>query len=451
MPNIQKIRKIIKAQGGISVPSYTSSLFTDNQQLNLEGVDNYLSNQLDLNNVKPLKAIPKESRFKTFSNNHQNFFNTWGKAADTLDSFIPKQNNSALTNSYNFGYDALADSSLMFGGPVGTVVGGAMKLGKFTSDSLHTLGAGTDQMTGVDKFFDSTPGTLITLGLNGFLGKKSRDFSANQNTISQVGGSYGGTVNNINRAVDLAGKKYGAFSSKARHNANKFINQADAQQQTMTDIAKDSEDLILRGQNPTQQLNYQYQISGGFDPQFSLRAKNGAKLKNYIDLETKEIEWEPVISLPKQENIVDTFKSGGNIHEEWEPIIVFKKGGEITKSQQKNVIPEGNLHARLHHMDDIKGITKKGIPVIDNNGEQQAEIELNEIIFTLEVTKKLEDLYNKFSNSETSSKEKNDLATEAGKLLVEEILFNTEDRTGLINTLKQGGKLNESEHSANLV
>jgi hypothetical protein len=33
-----------------------------------------------------------------------------------------------------------------------------------------------------------------------------------------------------------------------------------------------------------------------------------------------------------------------------------------------NVIPEGALHARLHHMDNAKGLTKKGIPVVDNDG-----------------------------------------------------------------------------------
>ena len=37
-------------------------------------------------------------------------------------------------------------------------------------------------------------------------------------------------------------------------------------------------------------------------------------------------------------------------------------------------------------------ITKKGIPVVDNNGTQQAEIENNEIIFRKEVTTEIEKL-----------------------------------------------------------
>jgi hypothetical protein len=42
----------------------------------------------------------------------------------------------------------------------------------------------------------------------------------------------------------------------------------------------------------------------------------------------------------------------------------FKDGGQM------NVIPEGSLHARLHHMENADNLTKKGIPVVDNNGEQ---------------------------------------------------------------------------------
>ena len=83
-------------------------------------------------------------------------------------------------------------------------------------------------------------------------------------------------------------------------------------------------------------------------------------------------------------------------------------------------------------MEHTEGLTQKGIPVIDNDGEQQAEIELDEIIFTLEVTKKLEELYKEGTD---------EAAIEAGKLLVKEILFNTDDRTGLISKGEKGGKL----------
>ena len=118
-------------------------------------------------------------------------------------------------------------------------------------------------------------------------------------------------------------------------------------------------------------------------------------------------------------------KDGGKTKEELET-------PKIEETNQKNLIPEGALHKNKHHMEHTEGLTQKGIPVIDNDGEQQAEIELDEIIFTLEVTKKLEELYKDGSD---------EAAIEAGKLLVKEILFNTDDRTGLISKCEKGGKL----------
>ncbi len=103
----------------------------------------------------------------------------------------------------------------------------------------------------------------------------------------------------------------------------------------------------------------------------------------------------------------------------------FQNGGSI------NVIPDGALHARKHNM-DVDGITKKGIPVVsekDGEIEQQAEIEKEEIIFRLEVTQKLEELEKKFYSEESTQEEKDECALEAGKLLVNEILYNTQDNT----------------------
>jgi len=107
-------------------------------------------------------------------------------------------------------------------------------------------------------------------------------------------------------------------------------------------------------------------------------------------------------------------------------IVQFKNGGSF------NVIPEGALHARLHHMEDAENITKKGIPVVaEKEGgeiEQQAEIELNEIIFRLEVTNEIEKLMKDGSDN---------AAIECGKMLVKEIFENTQDRTGLIESLEE--------------
>ena len=111
---------------------------------------------------------------------------------------------------------------------------------------------------------------------------------------------------------------------------------------------------------------------------------------------------------------------------------VYKQGGQMS------VIPEGALHARKNNMELAKEgeVTHKGIPVVDNDGEQQAEIERNEIIFSKNITDKIEELYKKYNEEESSSK-KDDIAIKMGKIITCEITKNTQDNTGLIQQITQ--------------
>lgn len=125
--------------------------------------------------------------------------------------------------------------------------------------------------------------------------------------------------------------------------------------------------------------------------------------------------------------------------EDGKPLTYYKYKKKVKSHKeggQMNVIPEGSLHARLHHMEGADNLTKKGIPVVDNEGNQQAEVERSEIIFNKEVTDKLEELLKKFNSEEYTTKEKDDFAIEAGKLLSTQIIENTDDRAGLINKVK---------------
>jgi hypothetical protein len=111
------------------------------------------------------------------------------------------------------------------------------------------------------------------------------------------------------------------------------------------------------------------------------------------------------------------------------PIGYHKEGGQMS------VIPEGALHARKNNMEGAgEDFTAKGIPVVDNKGEQQAEIERDEIIFRKEVTDKMEELYKKY-NSEESSSKKDEIAIEMGKIITCEITKHTDDKTGLIDKI----------------
>lgn len=413
-----------------------------------------------------------------------------GQAVDTLDNmFFGKQhvNDSGLTKGLNSAYDTISSAAMMFS-PVGTVAGGAMKVGKLLGDGLTALvGGGTDQMTTTDRMLDSTFGRILGAGLfNDAFGKTTQQFSANKNTIEKVGRDYSDSVDTIENAVSKAGKKYGLFSNGARKRANRLIDTARTQQNIMTNISDEYQDQ-LANKSDLAYTRYNTDINGGYQQQYIRAAKYGAilnriqlrkqreggvlseQLHSKINLETQEVEWKPVININQE---TPEFKDGGELvnnqeaiqeaDSTWQPNInletiqTMSEGGKTDKpkqepdekveeTNQKNVIPEGALHAHKHHMENAEDLTKKGIPVVDNKGEQQAEVEKNEIIFSLEVTKQLENLYKRYQGYTNTQKEKDELAIEAGKLLVYEILHNTIDRTGLIKECKKGGTLDENQ------
>ena len=363
---------------------------------------------------------------------------------------------SALTKGADALYDTAADTIKKMG-PVGQLVGTAMGFAGQAGDIIQGLGGGTDQMTGTDKWMDSSFFSWNIGMLNGFGGKRSDAFAADQDILASVGSSYGGTTEDINTAASKASKKYGLFSSGARRKANRQSADARSKQNLMGDISEEATDQRLAVQSMGEQagLAYSLMTDGGYSQKYTYAAKHGGLLEWNPEI---ELEWEPQIELNWE---LPEFKEGGSIDlvEELEWIPEFKDGGkteesdipEIEETTQKNVIPEGALHKNKHHMEHAEGLTKKGIPVIDDDGEQQAEIEHSEIIFTLEVTKKLEEYYDIFYSEESSNKEKEQAALDAGKLLVYQILENTEDRTGLIESCKKGGSLNLKKSTDDLI
>lgn len=411
-----------------------------------------------------------KEKISNFGLKHEKTINTVGQVADTARGVLfAKQaaNDSTLTSGINDAYDAVS-TSLMGFAPVGTIIGGAMKVGAFLGDGIQALGGGTDQMTTTDQIMDSSFFSWNIGAINGFGGKRADTFSVNKDTLAKVGSSYTGTSKLIQDAASKSGKKYGLLSGGSRRKANRQMADARIKQNIMTDISDTASDQRAM-KNEYNVLNYKFNLNGGYDQRYMRAAKSGMKLQDKIDfiknevnirtvinLNTKEIEWNPIIEEAEDWEPIIEYKEGGNLPELWEPVIEdtiswepiitieeFKEGGtikeelespEIEETNQKNLIPEGALHKNKHHMENTEGLTQKGIPVIDNEGEQQAEIELDEIIFTLEVTKKLEELYKEGTD---------EAAIEAGKLLVKEILFNTDDRTGLIAKCEKGGKLDE--------
>lgn len=102
----------------------------------------------------------------------------------------------------------------------------------------------------------------------------------------------------------------------------------------------------------------------------------------------------------------------------------FAEGGSL--------MPAGKLHKELSHINELgeqyEDLTRKGIPVVtlDEGGEiqQVAEVERDEWIWNLEFTQQIEALWKDGSE---------EAMIEAGKLLTEELLRNTDDISGIIH------------------
>ena len=249
-----------------------------------------------------------------------------------------------------------------------------------------------------------------TFNIGGHVGaSKTQRFKANHDLLSNLGASYGGTVRDILNAEQLANTSYSNYNISGRHSDDAKITQARKQYDTLQSTYNYNQfkNDLNTYTSDIQAEKYKQDMDGLYSKDFYTKvAKEGGTLDN--------------ISLLKEIPIKETFLLKEIPIKFSEQI--FKQGGSI------NVIPDGALHARLHHMDN-DSITKKGIPVVSNNGDQQAEIEKEEIILRLEVTKKLEELSKIYYDSKSSTKEKDNAALDAGELLTHEILYNTQDNT----------------------
>lgn len=350
---------------------------------------------------------------------------------------------------------------------------GALENGVINSKGYDTFKQIGNMKTG-NAVIDAGKAIAMTgiSAINRWGGQESDEFYVDRQLQETMGGSYADSFKDLNEAEQGNGF-YGMFSLGKKKKQDANVAKQEEVQAQLQDINEEAQAQYAAANNvQANNIKYLNKINGIDFSEFSLVAKNGIKLKhlgriknlnlkNRINVNKKSIEY-------TETEPIDKFKEGGVI--DFNPIIysytdpietdvefipviseevsIFKDGGKTEKTElvkleetnQKNIIPEGALHKNKHHIENTEGLTQKGIPVIDNDGEQQAEIELDEIIFTLEVTKKLEELHKIYK--EGTNKERDNAAIEAGKLLVQEILYNTDDRTGLISKCKEGGKIN---------
>lgn len=352
--------------------------------------------------ISGLKSAAKSGLGKAFSG-----ASLGGVALSVANQFAPQKREYSgdkgnLTKGLDNTYNTLSDVVSIIPG-FGTTASLIMKGGSLAGKYINKWGGGTDGMTSTDAILGSSFLNLTPLGLvNGFGGKKTNTFNYNtredQQDRNYISGSY--NMQKLEDAQHKSGKKYGLFSSGARREANSLIGTANNQAHLLREISQKSQFQNTFG-NAMQNINtvdYQKKLQG-YQPNYMHIGKNGMKIeKQEEEFIIPDIsEFKPIIATEEQ---LQKFKEGGSF----------------------NIIPDGALHARKNNM-ELDGITKKGIPVVDKDGNQQAEIEKNEIIFRKEVTTAIEEAIKDGSDKK---------AIEIGKLLVKEIFKNTKDNTGLI-------------------
>ena len=216
-----------------------------------------------------------------------NTMNIAGQAANILSSFLPQKHEysgdrGGLTAGLDAGYDAVASAAGAIPG-VGSLVSGAMQVGKFVGNGLNAITGGTDGMTGGDAFLGSTFGTTLAMPfsiINSAFGKKADTIYKDNETWESQGSAYGGSMAKVDDALTKSGKKYGAFSNKARKKANRQIAEAKRQQNAVSDINEEARDAFQSQAGSIDRLNRRNALSmaGGYQSRGMRIGRVGVKL-----------------------------------------------------------------------------------------------------------------------------------------------------------------------------
>ena len=313
-------------------------------------------------------------------------------------------NRSASDQSASEIRSNISDIAIKSGNPIAMAIGLGTKI---VDGVMNATGARSSQIskdvkektgiTGAARFLNNAmnflPGNPLAMG-----GKKLTDAEISQET-ENIRSAFTGTLDDIDTAQSIGGSRVNfMLSGKTRRRMNNYVKEQNRKNNLLTDISRTN---TLRKQSDyAQDLNKQNlnRYSGNTYQNMAV-GKEGLKLPN--------------------REMLDAIYA--------KEVTAFKDGGVI--GVDSNVIPEGALHKELNHMEEYneeldKVITDKGIAVVttdkDGKVEQVAEIEKEEIVFRLELTKKIEELWHEGTP---------EAMLKAGKLLVKEIMGNTDDNT----------------------
>ena len=300
------------------------------------------------------------------------------------------------------GYGQLIAAATGLVDAIGTATG--TNLSNVNKDSAARAGIGGSAK--FNNMMNMLPGNSMIWGL---MGSRTNSFKMSDETEAMESG-FAGSVGDVRAAEDVANKRL-LFSV---NKANNYIEEQRRKDRLLSEIGETN---IMRKQSDYYK-DLQHQNMNRYAGQNYLGVtvgRRGTKLMSLDEVRT--------ILAKRQEIKAEAQK--------------LQNGGVV--GIDSNILPEGALHARKNNLaelnSDLEDATKKGIPVMAAEGgevgEQVAEIEHSEIIFRLDVTKRLEELRKDGSE---------EAMIEAGKLIAEELIENTQDNVGMITEEVENGK-----------
>lgn len=300
-----------------------------------------------------------------------------------------------------------------YGQAIAAATGALDAIGNITGTNLSNINktsanrAGIGFGAGFNNTINYLPGVSALAGGFGLWSGRTDGYNMSNEAEAMQSG-YSGTVGDLRAAEDISGKRM-VFQ---RNKANDFIDEA------------------KRNDNILAQLNLTNTMRKQSDYYQDLQHQNINRYagQNYLGI-TVGKQGLKLMSIEQVRSIIQS-----NHQKETEKL---QNGGII--GVDTNILPDGALHARKNNLaelnPDLEDATKKGIPVMAVEGDQVqdqvAEIEHSEIIFRLEVTQKLEELRKDGSE---------EAMIEAGKLVTEELIENTQDNVGMITEEVENGK-----------
>ena len=323
-----------------------------------------------------------------------------GKALDMAKGFVKTQAEKGKNPTGYETQQVIGDALTNFPNPIVKAAGLAYKgismLAEATGGNTNTITKEQAADIGVSKGERLANNILGTLspGAGWFVDKIEE--GQKSHLIDEMSNAYADTVADIDQAGVLGGSKY-LFGSKKVAEA---VREANRRNELLTEL------------NMTNTMRKQ----SDYGKDLAQQNMNRYAGTNYMDMRMGR----KGMKIQSLEEIRELLKN--RVVEELD-VQKFAEGGSL--------MPAGKLHKELSHINELgeqyEDLTRKGIPVVtlDEGGEiqQVAEVERDEWIWNLEFTQQIEALWKDGSE---------EAMIEAGKLLTEELLRNTDDISGII-------------------